>query len=79
MRGRAITYDDFRGGVNKRDQPYGVADTEARDARNVQSGVRGAIRERDGAVSFAAPAVPRTSLFAAHDPTFLIAAGRDGA
>jgi hypothetical protein len=76
MRGKPVTFSDFRGGVNKRDAPYLLADTEARDARNVQSGVRGAIRKRDGAIGFAEPAVPLTSLFAAQDPTFLI--GADG-
>lgn len=75
MRGSPVLFSGFLGGINQRDAPYLLADTEARDARNVQGTVRGAIRKRDGAEDFSTPAVALTSLFAAQLPTFLIGAG----
>lgn len=75
MRGRPKPFAAFVGGVNKRDAPGLVGDTEARDARNVQATVRGAVRKRDGSQSFAVPPVALTSLYPSQVPDFLIGAG----
>lgn len=75
MRGSPRLFTGFVDGINQRDAPYLLGDTEARDARNVQGTVRGAIRKRDGALGFSTPANALTSLFAAQSPTFLIGAG----
>jgi hypothetical protein len=75
MRGTPRLFTGFVDGVNQRDAPYLLGDTEARDARNVQGTVRGAIRKRDGALGFSTPANALTSLFAAQSPTFLVGAG----
>lgn len=76
MRGApAIFEQPGRGGVNLQDAPYTLKDYEARDARNVVSTSRGAVRKRDGAVTFATPGVALTSLFASQSPRYLIGAG----
>jgi hypothetical protein len=75
VRGRPILFSGFVGGINQRDAPYLLADNEARDARNVQGTVRGAIRKRDGANQFSTPGAALHSLFAAQTPTVLVGIG----
>ena len=64
MRGRPFVHRDFRGGINTVAQPYALSDNEARDARNVVSTARGAIRKRNGSTTFSTPAGTPHSLYA---------------
>ena len=73
MRGRSQTFDRFAG-VNTQDAAYLLDDDEARDARNIVSTPRGAVRKRPGMQAFAAPAAEIRSLFAGHVPDILLAA-----
>nr|MDQ3317454.1 hypothetical protein [Actinomycetota bacterium] len=76
MRGNAYLFRDFKGGVNAQAAPYNLQDGEARDVtRNVVSTQRGAVRKRDGVVTFATPPEALNSLFALTSPNFLIGAG----
>jgi len=75
VRGSPILQNDFSGGVNLYDAAYQVGGNEARDARNVLTTNRGAIRKRDGSQVFATLAQQPLSLYAAQNPTFLIASG----
>ncbi len=77
-RGKPVTFEGhFLDGVNYESAPYNLGDGEARDLRNVQSTVRGAVRKRPGSQLHATPAVQLTSLFGVVTPTIaaLIAAG----
>lgn len=74
MRGSPILFQNFVGGVNALDAPYNLKNNEARDARNVVSTVRGAIRKRDGAQPFATPGAALTSLYGSNSPLVLIGA-----
>lgn len=76
MRGTPVLFEGFLGGVNALDAPYLLKDNEARDpTRNVISSSRGAIKKRNGAVTFATPGVALTSLAESLAPNFLIGAG----
>lgn len=70
-------YSDFHGGLNTRQAPYLLEDTQARDINNIQGTTSGAITKRGGLVTFSTPAVTLTSLFAAEDlsPVVMIGAG----
>jgi hypothetical protein len=73
VRGSPILQDDFSGGVNLYDAAYAVKNNEARDARNVLTTNRGAIRKRDGSQVYATLAQAPLSLFGAQSPRVLIA------
>lgn len=73
MRGTPKTFLGFTGGVNLLDAPYLLADKEARDARNVVSTNRGAIKKRPGAQTFVATAAQIKGLFAGENPKILLA------
>jgi hypothetical protein len=75
VRGSPILQDDFSGGVNLYDAAYAVKNNEARDARNVLTTNRGAIRKRDGSQVYATLAQAPLSLFGAQSPRVLIASG----
>lgn len=75
MRGRPVTFEGLNGGVNAVDSPFFLKDSEARDARNFVPSLRGKIRKRPGARTFAALPAACDSLFAMQAPSpFLIAA-----
>lgn len=73
MRGTPTTFRDFSKGINLRDAPYLVDTGYARDARNVRSTERGALRRRPGSTAFCSPAAEVKGLFAAETPTKMIA------
>jgi hypothetical protein len=77
MRGLAVQFQDFSGGLNSKSAPYLLEENQARDVLNVQSLTAGGIVKRDGLVTLARPADTPTSLYgleaAASD--HLIAAG----
>lgn len=76
MRGKSIqVFKGLVGGVNLLDAPYDLKDNEARDARNVVSTLKGAIRKRDGTQFLGTPSTALQSLFGTETPEFLIGAG----
>jgi hypothetical protein len=78
VRGRTVTVADFSGGVDLQAAPYHLKDNQARDARDVRSTVRGALRKRDGTTTFAGGLgrIP-DAMFAAQAPTFLLLSESD--
>jgi hypothetical protein len=72
MRGQPVLFRDFAGGVNRQAAPYALEPNEARDARNVVSTQAGAVRKRNGILTFAAPAAALHSLAALPNPAFLV-------
>lgn len=75
MRGKPETFVGFNGGVNLVDSPYALKDSEARDARNFVTTLRGKVRKRDGAATFIALPTAFDSLFPMQTPSpFLVAA-----
>lgn len=78
MRGTAVVFDDFRGGVNLAAAPYDVAPNQARDVLNVTAKLSGGIKKRAGSAAFAAPmAYQPVDLFASEDSDWLIASGAE--
>lgn len=72
MRGAPQIFQGFTAGVNLIDAPYMLAEKECRDARNVVSTGRGAIRKRDGNAQFAALGAEAASVFPMQTPDALI-------
>lgn len=64
MRGNPFYFGGFTGGLNTRDAAYDVEATQARDLSNVLGTTHGAMRKREGNVTFATPAAAMLSLFA---------------
>lgn len=64
MRGRLVTFSDFRGGINSEAAPYNIGANECRNARNVVSTLSGTLRKRDGSEQFVVIPIFATSLYA---------------
>jgi hypothetical protein len=62
-------YHDFRGGLNTKDQPYLLADGQARDVNNVQATRAGAILKRNGLETFASLAATSNSIYSFEIPS----------
>jgi hypothetical protein len=77
MRGDPVTFASFAGGVNAQAAPYSLDDNEARDARNVQSTITGAIAKRGGSslLSSFGAAVRSLAGFTQGSTRFLVATG----
>lgn len=80
MRGQAVRFIDFTGGLNTKAAPYLVAENECRDSLNIVSTVRGSIKKRFGNLTFTSSFTGSpsfiTSLFGLNTgSTSLIAAG----
>ncbi|UTI65604.1 hypothetical protein NBH00_05185 [Paraconexibacter antarcticus] len=63
MRGNPFYFGGFTGGLNTRDSAYDVEQNQARDLSNMLGTNTGAMRKREGNVTFATPASPLQSIF----------------
>lgn len=64
MRGEPFVFSDIGGGVNREAAPYGLDDSQNRDALNVQSIPQGGVQKRNGFATLASPTRTVKSLFA---------------
>ena len=72
-----LPFTDFSGGINTRDQPYLLDQSQARDLSNLQGTAAGALVKRAGCQTLATTPAALTSLFALESitPSYLVGAG----